>query len=280
MRRHSSYCKTPAKIVIIFVYSDCRTPSNQLPYYMINAIIVDDESCFREMIQFFLTDYFPEIKVIAQADNVEDAVRYISESKPELVFLDIEIKGGTGFHVLQKLKDRDFKLIFITAFNDFAIQAFKFSAIDYILKPINEFEFKAGVERAVLEIQKEVTSVPVDLLLNNSQQKADKKLVLRTAQEIHIVNVSEIVRCEADNVYTTFYINSGEKIIVSKGLTEYVDLLESYGFLRPHQSHLINLSFVKKLDKSDGGVIILKNNTIIPISSRRKQAIMDVLNKL
>jgi two-component system LytT family response regulator len=247
---------------------------------MINAIIVDDESCFREMIQFFLTDYFPEIKVIAQADNVEDAVRYISESKPELVFLDIEIKGGTGFHVLQKLKDRDFKLIFITAFNDFAIQAFKFSAIDYILKPINEFEFKAGVERAVLEIQKEVTSVPVDLLLNNSQQKADKKLVLRTAQEIHIVNVSEIVRCEADNVYTTFYINSGEKIIVSKGLTEYVDLLESYGFLRPHQSHLINLSFVKKLDKSDGGVIILKNNTIIPISSRRKQAIMDVLNKL
>jgi two-component system LytT family response regulator len=247
---------------------------------MINAIIVDDESCFREMIQFFLTDYFPEIKVIAQADNVEDAVRYISESKPELVFLDIEIKGGTGFHVLQKLKDRDFKLIFITAFNDFAIQAFKFSAIDYILKPINEFEFKAGVERAVLEIQKEVTYVPVDLLLNNSQQKADKKLVLRTAQEIHIVNVSEIVRCEADNVYTTFYINSGEKIIVSKGLTEYVDLLESYGFLRPHQSHLINLSFVKKLDKSDGGVIILKNNTIIPISSRRKQAIMDVLNKL
>ncbi|HNX54077.1 MAG TPA: LytTR family DNA-binding domain-containing protein [Prolixibacteraceae bacterium] len=247
---------------------------------MINAIIVDDESCFREMIQFYLSDYFPEIKVIAQADNVVDAVRLIDENKPELVFLDIEIKGGTGFHVLQKLKKRDFKLIFITAFNDFAIQAIKFSAIDYILKPINEFEFKAGVEQALQEIQKEVTSVPIDLLIGNSQEKSDKKLVLRTAQEIHIVNVSEIIRCEADNVYTTFHIDSGEKIIVSKGLTEYVDLLESYGFLRPHQSHLINLNFVKKLDKSDGGVIVLKNNTVIPVSSRRKQAIMDVLNKL
>lgn len=247
---------------------------------MIKAIIVDDESCFREMIQFLLTDYFPEIKVIAQADNVEEAVQLINENKPELVFLDIEIKGGTGFHVLQKLKNRNFKLIFITAFNDFAIQAFKFSAIDYILKPINEFEFKAGVERAVLEMQKEVTSVPVDLLLNISQQKADKKLVLRTAQEIHIVNVSEIVRCEADNVYTTFYLDSGEKIIVSKGLAEYVDLLESYGFLRPHQSHLINFNFVKKLDKSDGGFIILKNDSVIPISTRRKQAIMEALNKL
>jgi two-component system LytT family response regulator len=247
---------------------------------MINAIIVDDESCFREMIQLYLSDYFPEIKVIVQADNVVDAVRLIDENKPELVFLDIEIKGGTGFHVLQKLKKRDFKLIFITAFNDFAIQAIKFSAIDYILKPINEFEFKAGVEQALQEIQKEVTSVPIDLLIGNSQEKSDKKLVLRTAQEIHIVNVSEIIRCEADNVYTTFHIDSGEKIIVSKGLTEYVDLLESYGFLRPHQSHLINLNFVKKLDKSDGGVIVLKNNTVIPVSSRRKQAIMDVLNKL
>lgn len=244
------------------------------------AVIVDDELCFREMIQYLIDDYFPDIRVVAQADNVEDAVRSIEENEPDLVFLDIEIKGGTGFHVLQKLKKRDFRLIFITAFNEFAIQAIKFSAIDYILKPINEFEFKAGVERAVNDIQKEKSAVPVEMLLNNSQEKADKKLVLRTAHELHVVNISEIIRCEADNVYTTFHLDSGERIIVSKGLTEYVDLLESYGFLRPHQSHLINLNFVKKLDKSDGGLVIMKNNTIIPISSRRKQAIMDTLNKL
>lgn len=247
---------------------------------MVRVIIVDDESCFREMIQFLLMDYFPDVKVVAQTESVEDAVRAIENEHPDLVFLDIEIKGGTGFHVLQKLKDHDFKLIFITAFNDFAIQAFKFSAVDYILKPINEFEFKAGVERAIHEIEKQKSSVPVETLLSNSQEKSDKKMVLRTAQEIHVVNVNEIIRCEADNAYTTFYLTSGEKIIVSKGLSEYADLLETYDFLRPHQSHLINLNFVKKLDKSDGGVVVLKNNTIIPISLRRKQAIMDVLNKL
>src|SRR5665647_3125816 len=116
---------------------------------MIKAVIVDDEACFREMIQLLLEDYFPDIYVSAHAESVEEAVQAIEQQMPDLVFLDIEIKGGTSFHVLQKLKNRDFKLIFITAFNEFAIQAIKFSAIDYILKPINEFEFKAGVERAL-----------------------------------------------------------------------------------------------------------------------------------
>ena len=247
---------------------------------MIKAVIVDDELCFREMIQYLIDDYFPNIRVVAQADNVEEAVCAIEENEPDLVFLDIEIKGGTGFHILQKLKRRDFKLIFITAFNDFAIQAIKFSAIDYILKPINEFEFKAGVERAITDIQKENSKVSVEMLLSNSQERTDKKLVLRTAHELHVVNINEIIRCEADNVYTTFYLESGEKITVSKGLTEYAALLESYHFLRPHQSHLINLNFVKKVDKSDGGVVVLKNNTIVPISMRRKQIIFDALSKL
>ena len=247
---------------------------------MIKAIIIDDESCFREMIQMLLEDYFPEVKIMAQADNVEDAVQIIEMHHPDLVFLDIEIKGGTGFHVLQKLQTRHFKLIFITAFNDFAIQAIKFSAIDYILKPINEFEFKAGVERAVLEIIKKEQNDQFDHLFNNYQDKSEKKLVLRTAQDLHVVTVSEIVHCTADNVYTTFFLSSGDKIVVSKGLGEYVDMLENYGFVRPHQSHLVNLNYIKKLDKSDGGYIILKNNTEIPVSVRRKQAVLDILNKL
>lgn len=246
---------------------------------MIKAVIVDDEIYFREMIQFLLEDYFSDISVIGQAEGVDDAVLLIERQQPDIVFLDIEIKGGTGFHVLQKLKNRDFKLIFITAFNDFAIQAIKFSAIDYILKPINEFEFKAGVERAISEI--EIQSQPqFENLLNNYLSKSDKKLVLRTAQELHIVNIRDIIRCEADNVYTTFFLCSGEKVIVSKGLGEYVEILEPYGFIRPHQSHLVNLNLIKKLDKSDGGFLILQNNTEIPVSARRKQAILDILNKL
>lgn len=227
-----------------------------------------------------LEDYFPDVEIAAQADNVEDAVDTIETHRPDLVFLDIEIKGGTGFHVLQKLKNRDFKLIFITAFNEFAIQAFKFSAIDYILKPINEFEFKAGVERAIQEIEKFENSGSLDLLLNNFRNNTDKKLVLRTSQDLHVVNIGDLVRCVADNAYTTFYLDSGEKIMVSKGIGEYAELLASFGFVRPHQSHLVNLDYIKKLDKTDGGFLILKDKTEIPVSSRQKPLLIEFLKKL
>lgn len=227
-----------------------------------------------------LEDYFPDVEIAAQADNVEDAVDTIETHRPDLVFLDIEIKGGTGFHVLQKLKNRDFKLIFITAFNEFAIQAIKFSAIDYILKPINEFEFKAGVERAIQEIEKFENSGSLDLLLNNFRNNTDKKLVLRTSQDLHVVNIGDLVRCVADNAYTTFYLDSGEKIMVSKGIGEYAELLASFGFVRPHQSHLVNLDYIKKLDKTDGGFLILKDKTEIPVSSRQKPLLIEFLKKL
>lgn len=247
---------------------------------MVKVVIIDDEKISRETIKFLLADYFPEVTVSAEAESVDDAVKIIEEQNPELVFLDIEIKGGTGLHVLQRLKKRDFKLIFITAFNDFAIKAIKFSAIDYILKPINEFEFKNGVERAILEIGKINNSSQTDTLFANQESTKERKLVLRTSQEIHIVNISEIVHCVSDNAYTTFRLNTGEKIVVSKGIGEYADLLAGFGFLRPHQSHLVNINYIKKLDKSDGGFLILKDKTQIPVSSRQKQQLIDLLNKL
>lgn len=247
---------------------------------MVKVVIIDDEKISRETIKFLLADYFPEVTVSAEAESVDDAVKIIEEQNPELVFLDIEIKGGTGLHVLQRLKKRDFKLIFITAFNDFAIKAIKFSAIDYILKPINEFEFKNGVERAILEIGKISNSSQTDTLFANQESTKERKLVLRTSQEIHIVNISEIVHCVSDNAYTTFRLNTGEKIVVSKGIGEYADLLAGFGFLRPHQSHLVNINYIKKLDKSDGGFLILKDKTQIPVSSRQKQQLIDLLSKL
>jgi two-component system LytT family response regulator len=246
---------------------------------MVKAVIVDDEPCFREMIELLLKDYFPQVQVAAVAAGVNDAIAAIEEHRPGLVFLDIEIVGGTGFHVLQQLKNRDFKLIVITAFNEFAIQAIKFSAIDYILKPINEFEFKAGVEKALQEIEKQEKPVPMEQLFFNYREKAVKKLVLHTSGDWHVVDVAGIVRCQADNVYTTFFLASGEKVMVSKGLGEYAGLLDKYGFVRVHQSHLVNIDFIKKLDKTDGGFLILKDKTEIPVSARRKQMIMDILNR-
>lgn len=247
---------------------------------MIKAVIIDDEACFRDMIQLFLVDYFPGIEIVGQADNVEDAVALLEKYKPNLVLLDIEIIGGTGFHVLQKSRNRNFKLIFITAFNNFAIQAIKFSAIDYILKPINEFEFKAGVERAILEIEKHEEQSPIDSLFRNFNGSQSKRLVLKTLDEIHLIDTSEVVRCTADNAYTTFILVSGEKVVVSKGIGEYAELLKDFGFARTHQSHLVNLNFVKKIDKSDGGFLIMKDNSKVPISVRQKQQLYETLNKL
>ena len=247
---------------------------------MIKAVIVEDELCFREMIQILLEKYFHDINVVAHAESVDEAIQAIEEQNPNLVFLDIEIKGGTCFHVLQKLKNHGFKIIFVTAYNEFAIQAIKFSSFDYILKPINEFEFKAGVEKALQEIESNEKLSPFDNLSGNRNGKKNQKLVLRTTQSIHVLNIEEIIRCEADNAYTTFFLDSGEKIMVSKGICNYSELLLGNGFVSPHQSHLVNLNFIKKLDKSNGVVLILKNDTEIPISVRRKQAILDILNKL
>ena len=247
---------------------------------MIKTIIVDDEITSRETIKYLIAEYFSHIEISAEAESVDEAVNAITLHKPDLVFMDIEIKGGTGIQVLKQLNNHDFKLIFITAFNDFAIKAIKFSAIDYILKPINEFEFKNGVERAILEIGKISNSSQTDTLFANQENTKERKLVLRTSQEIHIVNISEIVHCVSDNAYTTFRLNTGEKIVVSKGIGEYADLLAGFGFLRPHQSHLVNINYIKKLDKSDGGFLILKDKTQIPVSSRQKQQLIDLLSKL
>jgi len=247
---------------------------------MIKAVIIDDETYLREMIRNMLADYFPEIEVAGEADSVDSGVEIIKQSKPELVFLDIEIKGGEGFNILEKLSVKDFKVIFITAFNEFAIKAIKFSAIDYILKPVDEKEFTAAVKRALSEIEKPILQKQIENFFNNYNNMQNKKLVLRTSEDIHIVNINDIVRCEADNSYTTFFISDGEKIVISKGIKEYSELLEEYGFIRPHQSHLVNLNFVKRLDKSDGGFLIMKDGKEVPVSTRRKQNLLQILDRL
>jgi two-component system LytT family response regulator len=247
---------------------------------MIKAVIIDDETYLREMIRNMLADYFPEIEVAGEADSVGSGVEIIKQKKPELVFLDIEIKGGEGFNILEKLSIKDFKVIFITAFNEFAIKAIKFSAIDYILKPVDEKEFTAAVKRALSEIEKPILQKQIENFFNNYNNMQNKKLVLRTSEDIHIVNINDIVRCEADNSYTTFFISDGEKIVISKGIKEYSELLEEYGFIRPHQSHLVNLNFVKRLDKSDGGFLIMKDGKEVPVSTRRKQNLLQILDRL
>ncbi|MDA3890679.1 MAG: LytTR family DNA-binding domain-containing protein [Salinivirgaceae bacterium] len=248
---------------------------------MATVVIIEDEQQLRELNRNLISDNFPSIEVVGEADSVESGIEIIQKTKPDIVLLDIELKGGTGFNILQNVKPYNFKLIFVTAYNHLAIKAIKFSAIDYILKPINEFEFTNAIENALQSIQSNEMEMQVNNFFDHyEKQTQSKKIVLRTSDSMHIIDVSDILYCQSDNSYTTFYLADGTHILVSKPLKEYNDLLEGFNFIRPHQSYLVNLNSIKKVDKTDGGFIILNNNTEIPISTRRKQSLMQVFDKL
>ncbi|RLD37438.1 MAG: DNA-binding response regulator [Bacteroidetes bacterium] len=249
---------------------------------MIKAFIVDDDPGIRATNRSLLAEYFTDIELVGEADSVDSAFTLISELKPHLVLLDIEIKGGTGFQLLQKLKPYSFKVVFITAFNNFAIKAIKFNALDYILKPVNSVEFQKAIESAVDLISKNLnTTEQTEYFLQNfNTDKKPKKIILRTTNALHLVNVSDILYGKNDNSYTTFYLSTGEKIMVSKGIVFYEDILSESGFFRPHQSYLVNLQHVKRLDKTDGGFVILDSNNEIPVSSRRKKGLIKILENL
>lgn len=248
---------------------------------MIKAIIIEDEFDLRELNRRLIQNNFDNIEVVGEAESVDGGIEIIQKEKPDLVLMDIEIKGGTGFDILQKVKPYNFKLVVITAFNQFALKAIKFSAIDYILKPVNEFEFVGAIENALKLIEpshmEQQMANFIDLYVKKAQAK---KIILRTSEAVHVIDISEIEYCKSDNSYTTFYLSGGEKIMVSKPMKEYDEILGECNFFRPHQSFLINLNAVKRIDKTDGGFVVLKNGSEIPISSRRKQMINDMLNHL
>lgn len=248
---------------------------------MIKTVIIDDDPNIREMLKSILNDYFTEIEVVGMADSVSGGVELIKRVNPELVLLDIEIKEGTGFQVLQRLKPLNFKFIVITAFNDCAIKAIKFSALDYILKPVNEHELRLAVENALAVIENSDLEQQVNNFFEHYEKKTQsKKIVLKTAENLYLVDVSDIVYCKSDNSYTTFYLDSGEEILVSKSIKDYEEILADYRFFRPHQSYLVNLNFVKRVDKSDGGFLVMKDEIQIPISSRRKISLVQILESL
>lgn len=249
---------------------------------MIKAIIIDDESAMQEVNSQLLSEYFPNIKQVGTANCIKKGIDLIHKENPDLVLLDIQLSDGSGFQLLQQLPSYHFKVVFITAFDSFAIKAIKFSAIDYILKPVNETEFQRAIQRAINLIEnKSHTESQVHVLMDSiKKEMQNKKLVLRTSDSIHIIDISDIHFCKSDNSYTTFYFKGGEKILVSKSLKDYEGMLKEYGFFRPHQSYLVNLNHIKKVDKTDHGFIIMKNKKEIPISTRQKKNLISLLDRL
>jgi two-component system, LytTR family, response regulator len=236
------------------------------------TVIIDDEPDAVDFISSIIGEYCPNLEVCGKAHNVKDGLTLINEIKPDLVFLDVEMPNGTGFDLLTHFPEKDFDVIFITAFNHYAIKAIKFSAVDYILKPININEFIESVNKVV---QKRTTNAIAgnenfEVLLENLRTSRPTRLVIPTSDGKEYLNPKDIIRIEADRSYSWFFINDKRKILVSKHLKEFQDLLNDRNFFRPHNSHLINLDFVKKFVRHDGGYIEMTDGSQIPISRNRK----------
>lgn len=244
------------------------------------AIVVDDIPEALEMLSNDIEKYHPEIKIIGKANSVISTAKLLQKGHPDILFLDIMLGDGTGFDILEIVPNLRAKIIFVTASDEYAIKAFKFAAIDYILKPYANEDLANAIKKAKGQIQpnKEQLTVLQDSIKNPN--RISQKISLHTLEKIVVVLISEILRCKSDNNYTTFYLENGQKILVSKTLKYYADMLKEHQFLRVHQSHLVNIKYIKELIKSDGGYLILKDKTNIPVSVRKRNEVMETLNNL
>lgn len=238
----------------------------------LKTIIIDDEKDAVDFISSIIREYCPPLEVVGKAYNIVEGVPLIKEKNPDLVFLDVEMPNGTGFDLLTHFPEKNFDVVFITAFNHYAIKAIKFSAVDYVLKPINISEFIEAVERV---IQKRSAKSSPDnenfkMLMENLRPPLPTRLAIPTAEGMEYLNPKDIVRIEADRSYSWFFIAGNRKILVSKNLKEFQDLLSDRYFFRAHNSHLINLKYVKRFLRREGGSIEMVDGTQIPISRNRK----------
>ena len=218
--------------------------------------------------------------IFIDGENVETGIKAIEEIQPDLVLLDIQMPDGNGFDVLRRTQFKNFDIIFITAFQEFAIQAIKFSALDYILKPIDMEELQNAVMRAIDAKHQSSDESQFSVLQNNIQPNQKRKLVLKTLESIHVVDIENIIRCEADKNYTSFFLAEGKKILVSKTLKDYDTLLSGHSFFRAQQSHLININFIERYDKQDGGYVIMKDGASVPLSPAKKEQFFKLLENL
>ena len=247
---------------------------------MTTAIIIDDIAESRINLKADLEDYCSDIKVIGEADSVVSSLKLLKSTTPHILFLDIHLTDGSGFDVLELLGEINFKVIFTTASDAFAIKAFKFSAIDYLLKPIDPDELIKAVDIAVNQYNLEHQQV--DMLLENvkTPKEDQKKIALHTADKIHVCLIEEIVRCESNGNYTSFHFIDGSKLLVSRTLKTFDQMLRDLNFFRVHQSHLINMNHVKEYVKQDGGYIVMVDGSPVPIASRKRVEVVQMISEI
>ncbi len=250
---------------------------------MIRCVIVDDESKAREILTEMLKLYCPDVQLVGQAQNVTTAFQLINEEQPDLVLLDIKMPDGSGFDLLNKFDNINFKVIFITAHEEYAIKAFRFSALDYLLKPIDPSDLMSAIEKisapeagASMNEQFETFK---DNYYNNEINN-EKRIVLKTSQNIYVIYLKDVVRCQSEKNYTYFYFTNRERIIVSKTLKDFEDILTDFNFMRVHRSHLINLKYIDRFEKNEGGIVIMTDGSKVEVSHRKKDALLNYIYDL
>lgn len=237
---------------------------------MIRAVIIDDEHDSRETIFNILKNYCKNIDVVGQANGVNSGLTMVKKTNPDVVFLDIQMPDGTGFDLLEKIPNVNFKVIFITAYDQYALKAIKFSALDYILKPVDPQQLIDAVSKIRIDqMDIEDMNKKINILLRN--RTGFERITLPTSDGFKFVDIKDIVRCEADNNYTGFYLNNGEKALVTRTLKEYEDTLSGMDFIRVHQSHIVNLKYIDRYIKGDGGTIVMVDGSEVEVSRRRKE---------
>ncbi len=240
------------------------------------AIIIDDNPQAIISLKQDLADYCPEVKVIDTAEGVVSGVKLLKRQQPDVLFLDIQLQDGSGFDVLEILPEINFGVIFTTSSDAFAIKAFRLAAIDYLLKPIDPDQLQEAVERAAALTGNQKDSLE---LVRGSMQQGElpQHIALHTQEKIELIKINNITRCEASGNYTTFYFDNNKPILVTKTLKEFDKTLKPHQFLRVHQSHLVNTEHIKAFVKTDGGYLVMKDGSKIPVSVRKRTMVMKFL---
>ena len=247
----------------------------------LSAVIIDDEKSIVEGLLKMLDWYCPQVAVLDTADGIAAGIPLLDRLQPDLLFLDIHLKDGTGIDLLRQLSDRKCQVIFITAYDGYAIEAFKFSAVDYLLKPIDPDDLVAAVQRARQVINKEDVHIRLNTLMDNMRQLSEpvRKIVLKDTDSIHVVNVADILYCQADGCYTSFAFPDGRVILSSKNLKTFENMLQAAGFFRCHHSFLVNLKHIQRFDKADGGQLVLSGDRLVPVSKRKREKLIEEIQR-
>ena len=249
----------------------------------VKTFIAEDETKTLNSIKKIIDNYCSDIVISGTAQTVSDAVAFLSKNDIDLLLLDINFPDGTGFDILQQLTSYNFKIVFITAYEKYAIRAIKISAVDYLLKPLNPKE----LIDAVFKVRKEIENnnkdlLKIETLLSNIKKPTEtfNKIAVKTSERITVVDLNDLIRCESDTSYTLIFLSDRKKIVSSKNLKEYDEILSGSGFLRTHKSHLVNINFIKSFEKAGGGYLVLKDNSKIPVSVRKKEFVLKTLDNL